>query len=120
MREAGSLEATTETQDKVEGALLLDVIVGEGATVFELLSSEDQTLLVWWDTLLVLDLGLDVIDRVGRFNLKGDRLSRQRLDEDLHTTAETKDYKGGLDQIKARVVYSEDVPRWRVDSFWIL
>jgi hypothetical protein len=37
----------------VKGGLLLDVVVGEGAAVFELLAGEDQTLLVGGDTLLV-------------------------------------------------------------------
>lgn len=31
-----------------------------------------------------LNLGLDVIDRVGRFHLEGDRLTRKGFDEDLH------------------------------------
>ena len=34
--------------------------------------------------LLVLDLGLDVVDGVGRLHLKGDSLAREGLDEDLH------------------------------------
>ncbi len=37
----------------MEGRLLLDVVVGEGAAVLELLAGEDQALLVWWDALLV-------------------------------------------------------------------
>ena len=44
---------TTEAQDKVKCALLLNVVVGESAAIFELLAGEDQALLVWWDTLLV-------------------------------------------------------------------
>ena len=48
---------TTETEDQVERGLLLDVVVGEGAAVLQLLSSEDQTLLIRRDALLVLDLG---------------------------------------------------------------
>jgi hypothetical protein len=39
-------------------------VIGQRATVFKLLASEDQALLVWRDTLLVLDLGLDVIDGI--------------------------------------------------------
>jgi hypothetical protein len=44
------LTTTTETEDKMEGGLLLDVVVGEGATVLELLTSEDQTLLIRRDS----------------------------------------------------------------------
>ena len=47
------LTTTTEAEDQMKSRLLLDVVVGEGATVFELLSGEDQTLLVGGDTLLV-------------------------------------------------------------------
>ncbi len=39
----------------MEGRLFLDVVVGEGAAVFELLAGEDQALLVWWDAFLVCD-----------------------------------------------------------------
>jgi len=45
----------------VECRLLLDVVVGKGAAILELLSGEDQTLLVRGNALLVLDLGLDVV-----------------------------------------------------------
>merc|ERR1712113_619088 len=43
---------------------LLDVVVRKRAPVLELLASEDQALLVWWNALLVLDLGLHVVDGV--------------------------------------------------------
>ena len=59
----------------MEGRLLLDVVVGKGAAVLELLASEDEALLIRRDTLLVLDLGLDVLDGVRRLDLKGDLLS---------------------------------------------
>jgi len=62
------LATTTQTQHQVEGALLLDVVVGKSATVLELLAGEDQTLLVRGDALLVLDLGLDIVDGVGRLH----------------------------------------------------
>jgi hypothetical protein len=50
---------------KMQSRLLLNVIVGEGATVLKLLAGEDEALLVWRDALLVLNLRLDVIDGVG-------------------------------------------------------
>jgi hypothetical protein len=68
---------TTEAEDEVEGALLLDVVVGEGPAVLELLAGEDQALLVRGNPLLVLDLGLDIVDGVGRLDLEGDRLTRE-------------------------------------------
>merc|ERR1719201_265964 len=73
----------------MEGALLLDVVVGESSSVLQLLASEDQSLLIWGDSLLVLDLGLDVLNGVRWFDLKGDGLSSQGLDEDLHTSSQS-------------------------------
>ena len=73
----------------MESRFFLNVIVGERSTVFELLSSEDESLLVGRDALLVLDLGLDVIDGIGRFDLQSDSLTGEGLDEDLHTTAKS-------------------------------
>jgi hypothetical protein len=54
----------------VEGGLLLDVVVAQCATILELLSCEDETLLVWGNSFLVLDLGLDVIDGVRWLDIK--------------------------------------------------
>ena len=49
-------------------------------------------LLLWWDSFLVLDLGLDVGDGVIRLDIKRNGLSSQSFDEDLHSTpTKTKD-----------------------------
>ena len=61
-----------------------NLLVAQGATIFELLASEDETLLVGGDTLLVLDLGLDIVDSVRGLDLEGDGLSGESLNEDLH------------------------------------
>jgi hypothetical protein len=47
----------------------------------ELFSGEDQTLLVGWDSFLVLNFGLYVVDGVARLHLEGDGLAREVLDE---------------------------------------
>ena len=65
----------------MESGLLLDVIVGKGAAILKLLASEDKTLLVRRDALLVLDLGLNVVDGVAGLNLKGDGLASQGLND---------------------------------------
>ena len=44
------LSTTTETEDQVEGRLLLDVVVAEGAAILKLLACENQTLLVGGNT----------------------------------------------------------------------
>ena len=68
----------------MESRLLLDVVVGESPSVLQLLASEDQPLLIWGDSLLVLDLGLDVLNAIGGLDLEGDGLPSEGLDEDLH------------------------------------
>ncbi|CAN1264085.1 hypothetical protein LINPERPRIM_LOCUS11822 [Linum perenne] len=70
----------------MEGRLLLDVVIGQGTAVLQLLPGEDQPLLVRGNALLVLDLSLNVVDGVAALNLQGDGFPGQGLDEDLHTT----------------------------------
>jgi len=83
------LHTTSKSEDQMEGGLLLDVVVREGSAVLELLASEDESLLIRGDTLLILDLGLDVLNGVSGLNIKSDGLTSQGLDEDLHTTSES-------------------------------
>merc|ERR1719195_2391643 len=85
------LHATTEAEDEVKSGLLLDVIVREGAPILELLSGENQSLLIRRDSFLVLDLGLHVGDGVRRLHIQGDGFTRQGLHEDLHATTEAED-----------------------------
>ena len=68
----------------MQSRLLLDVVVGQGAAILELLAGEDEALLVGRNSLLVLDFSFHIIDGVGALNLKRDGLARQGLDEDLH------------------------------------
>ena len=75
----------------MQGRLLLNVVIRESATILQLLAGKNQALLVRGDTLLVLNLRLYVVDGVGRLNLESDRLTREGLDEDLHSTTETQD-----------------------------
>ena len=89
------LHTTTETENQVKGGLLLDVVVTKGAAILELFAGKDETLLVWRDTFLVLNLGLHVVNGVARLNFKGDGLASQGLHEDLHTTTETKNQVKG-------------------------
>jgi len=72
----------------VEGRLLLDVVVRQGAAILELFAGEDEALLVRGNSFLVLDLGLHGLDSIRSLNFKGNGLSGQGLNEDLHTTAE--------------------------------
>merc|ERR1719424_1157684 len=77
-------DATTQTQDQVESGLLLDVVVGKGATIFQLFAGENETLLIRGDTFFILNLRLDVVDGVGGLNIKGNGLAGERFHKDLH------------------------------------
>merc|ERR1712048_814338 len=75
----------------MEGGLLLNVVVRQGATIFKLFSSENQTLLIWGDSFLVLDFCLHILDGVRRLNFQSDGLSCQGFDKDLHSTSQSQD-----------------------------
>merc|ERR1719188_1013838 len=84
-----NLHTSSQSENQMQGTFLLDVVIGEGSSIFQLLSSKDQSLLIWWDSFLVLDLGFYVLNGVRWFNLKGDCLTSQGLDKDLHTTSQS-------------------------------
>ena len=69
------LAAAAEAEDEVEGRLLLDVVIGKGPAVLELLAGEDEALLVRGNSLLVLDLGLHIVDGVRRLHIERDGLA---------------------------------------------
>ena len=70
----------------MESAFLLDVVVRESASVFQLLAGEDEPLLIRGNAFFVLDLGLDVFNGVRGLYIESDGLSGQSFDEDLHAT----------------------------------
>ena len=59
------LSRLTQTENQVESGLLLDIIVGERTPVLQLFAGEDESLLIRGNALLVLDLLLDPLNRVG-------------------------------------------------------
>ena len=67
----------------MQGGFLLDVVITQGAAIFQLLAGENETLLIGRDSLLVLNLGLDIIDRIGGFDVQGNGLAGKSLDENL-------------------------------------
>jgi len=69
------LSSSTKTEDQVQGGLLLDVVIGESTSIFQLLTSEDQTLLIRGDSLLVLDLGFDIVNGIRWLNIERDGLA---------------------------------------------
>ena len=61
----------------MESGLPLDVVFQEEMAILQLLTGVDQTLLIRGDSLLVLNLSLNVIDGIRRLDIKGDGLTRQ-------------------------------------------
>ena len=78
------LHASSQSENKVDCALLPDVVVRQSSHVFQPLASEDQSLLVGGDALLVLDLGLHVGDGVRGLHVKCDGLASQCFHKQLH------------------------------------
>jgi hypothetical protein len=70
----------------VKRRLLLDVVVTQRAAILELLAGEDEALLVGWNPFLVLDLLLDVVDRVRGLNIKRDGLAGEGLHKGVSET----------------------------------
>lgn len=79
----------------MESGLLLDVIVRQSTTIFQLLAGEDEALLVGRDTFFVLNFRLHVVNRILRLDFEGDCFAGEGFHEDLHTTSETKNKMKG-------------------------
>ena len=79
----------------MEGRLFLNVVIRKSSAILELLAGKDESLLVWRDTFLVLDLGFDILDGVRSLDLKSDGLASESLDEDLHTASKSEDEMEG-------------------------
>ena len=73
----------------------MDLVDGEGSAILKLLSSIDESLLLWWDVFVVFDLVTNVLDDVCWFDIEGDSLASEGLDEDLHSTSQYEDEMEG-------------------------
>ena len=77
---------TTKTKNQMESGFLLDVVIRQCTSIFQLLSSKNQSLLIGRNSFLVLNLGLDIFNAVRGLNLQGNCLSSKCFDKDLHST----------------------------------
>ena len=75
----------------MKGGFLLNVVIGEGSAILKLFASENQPLLIWRNSLLVLDFGLNILNSVWGLYFQSDGFSGQSFDENLHPTSETQD-----------------------------
>ena len=70
--------ASSQTQHQMKRRLFLYVIVGQSATVLELLAGKDQTLLIGRYALFVLNFSLNIFDRVTGLDLILNRKMRHK------------------------------------------
>jgi len=78
------VSTTSKAKNQVKSRFLLDVVVAQSASILKLLTSEDESLLIRRNTLLVLNLLLHVVDGIRRFDFERYGLASQCLNEDLH------------------------------------
>jgi hypothetical protein len=71
----------------MESGLLLDVVVRQGPTILKLLAGEDQALLVWGNSLLILNFRLNVVDSIRGLDLLRISLATADLFPSLSCTA---------------------------------
>jgi len=83
------LHTTTQTKNQMESTFLLYVVIWQSSSIFQLLASKNQPLLIRWDTLLVLDFSLHVLDRIRRLHLEGDGFTSERFHEYLHSSSQS-------------------------------
>ena len=69
--------------------LLLNVVVWKSSSIFKLFTSENKTLLIWWDSFFILDLGLNIFDRVWWFYVQCYGFACQCFDKNLHATSKS-------------------------------
>ena len=60
----------------MECELPLDVVILKGTATLKLLACKDEPLLSWWDALLVLNFGLDVVNGVAGLHIQRDGLGQ--------------------------------------------
>jgi len=70
------LATTAKAEDKMKGALLLDVVIRESASILKLLASENEALLIGGNSLLILNLLLHIVNGVRGLDFEGDGLPR--------------------------------------------
>merc|ERR1719168_47766 len=89
------IHSSSETKNKMKCRFLLDVVITQGSSIFQLLTSKYQSLLIWWNSFFVLDFGFYIFNVIRSFNLKSYGLSSKCLDKDLHSSSKAKNQMKG-------------------------
>jgi hypothetical protein len=85
------LHTSSKSENQMESGFFLDIVVRKSSSILKLLSSKDKSLLIWWDTFLILDFSFNVLNGVSWLNVKSNGFSSKGLDEDLHTSSKSED-----------------------------
>ena len=111
------LSATMESQHKMKRGLLLNTVVRQSTSIFRLLASKDQSLLIRRNSFLILDLGLYIFCRIRGFNLESDGLPHKGFHENLHiggdSTADGGSERALLNTLSAKFNY---LLKWFIDG----
>ena len=75
----------------MKSGFLLNVVIGQSTAIFQLLSSENQSLLIRRDSFFILDFLFDILDGIGGFHIQSDGLAGESLD--------CMDRKANMDQL---------------------
>lgn len=78
------LPPTTQTQHQMNCRFLLDIVVRKRPPVFQLLTSENESLLVDRNPLFIHDFLFHTLDRIDWFDINRDGFPCQCLYENLH------------------------------------
>ena len=84
----------------MKGRFLLDIIIGKGTSILELLTSKDKTLLIWGNTFLILNLLLDIVNAIRGLHLKSDGLARKSFYENLYNIIDTNEENDGKRNVR--------------------
>ena len=85
------LHSSPESEDKVDCAFLLDVVVSKSTLVFELLSCKNESLLIDWDSFFVCNQSFEVGNSLASLNFACHCLSCECSYEYLHSSPESED-----------------------------
>jgi hypothetical protein len=64
-----NLHTTSQSKNQMKSGLLLDVIIRQSSSIFELFSSKNKSLLVRWNSFFILNFGFNILDGVRCFNI---------------------------------------------------
>jgi len=81
------LHSTSQSQYKMKGAFLLDIVVRKCSSIFQLFPCEYQSLLIWRNSFLVLNLRFDIFNGIRSLHFEGYSFPSKSLHEYLHTAS---------------------------------